>query len=1741
MMKKLVFNICLMLFLSLELSAQYTTILDPNFEAKLGILGYDDISGDGKVPTDSIKNVTSLDIRNSNILDLTGIEGFTSLTTLNCSNNPLTTSFDISQNTLLQSLDAQRAQFTQIDISANIALKVLKVQNSALDELNVEANTALETLECQKTDISEINIINNVNLKVVNLNSLGLEVLDISNNLLLEDFKMTGYSAITSFDFSKHTNLKRLWLQNADLLALNVRNGNNKIFIDFRIENNPNLNCVAVDDVDYSTTKWTNVDSASIYANFCEYTTIPDINFEKALESLGFDDITGDGQVPTALINTVTSIDVSNKEISNLAGIKSFTALETLIVDNNELEDLDVSGLSQLSYLSANTNELENLNVKDCEQLKELKANTNNLFDLDFTTNTNLEILELDNNLSESINLAANTNLVTLSLKETPLLGLNLTANKALINLYIDDSHMYFLNIKNGTNQLIQNFSVTGNPDLTCIVVDNVAYSTTKWTDIDATANFSDTYCRYTTISDPNFEAALFDLDYDDIAGDGQVPTALIEYVYSLDLVSLDITNLSGIKDFKSLTSLTITNTPVEDFDFSVLPQLKRIDFRNNSFVTLDISKNTNLIQVIVNKQENLQTLKLNNGKNEQLTIVEILTNTNLGCIVVDNTTDFLNHWEDEITATNTVRDHPCYYTEIPDINFEAVLYNLGYDDIENDGLVPTALIENVTSLDLISVDIGNLSGLEDFKALADLKLIDIPMTSFDFSMVSQLEKIFINDCEFTNINLVENTSLTEIVIDSNEYLETLEINNEENAQLTNVVIQFNSNLGCVVVDNTTDFLTSWGALNVTLEEIVRDIPCGYTAIPDVNFEIALYILGYDDIREDGLVPTALIENITSLSIVYDGISNIKGIEDFVALETLDAQSNNLTSIDVSKLKELKNLDLSSNPIKSIDLSLNTKLVELDLKNTNISFLNIEENEALETLVINETGVLSNIIFGNNTKLTSLFATDNLLTSLNLSNFTALTQVSLSNNNLNFLSVKNGNNKNVTFFKTTGNSNLTCIQVDDAAYSTTNWKDTIWKDIDDTTSFSDTYCRYTRIEDPSFEAALGSLSYDDISGDRQVPTELIENVTSLILQDTDIRDLSGLEGFKALENLEMTANPVREFDFSKLLLLKEVTFNNNGFINLNFADNPSITKINVGYHDNLETINLKNENNANLTEVAFQGNDVLECIAVDNAVDFVSNWPSSTPDTKVYQNYPCEYTLIPDTNFEAALEALGYDDISGDGFILTENIEYVTSLDVSEKMISNLKGIEDFMALEFLICSKNELDSLDVSKNENLISLIAFRNSLASINLKENKKLEELNLTNNNISSVNLEENEKLISLKMNSNSLTSINVKNNIHLEFLQLNNNVNISEIDITSNKALKELALEDCSTSDLDISNNNNLIGLYILNNNLTSLDLSNNKLLQWIHIGGNQLEGYLDLSSFNNLQEVDVSNSNFTAVNLKNGNTTNIYYLDATENPSLTCIQIDDVTYANSEVTGGSFYIDNQTSFNVDCGYNFSIAPKVILEGAFKLDAGNTVMHDNLRNNTTVLIPTTSPYSESEFCDETIFSTTGENAVVDWVEVQLRSITDISEIEATKSALLLRNGTIVDTDGVSPVLFSRIQEDFYVAITHRNHLTVVSASPISFNGTTTNIDFTNTSNVLNGSNALIEVATSVFAFPAGDVSNRGQIQNLGISNTILQLGNSGYSVFDVDMNGQVQNIDINIIRKNLGKGEQIQLPD
>ncbi len=97
----------------------------------------------------------------------------------------------------------------------------------------------------------------------------------------------------------------------------------------------------------------------------------------------------------------------------------------------------------------------------------------------------------------------------------------------------------------------------------------------------------------------------------------------------------------------------------------------------------------------------------------------------------------------------------------------------------------------------------------------------------------------------------------------------------------------------------------------------------------------------------------------------------------------------------------------------------------------------------------------------------------------------------------------------------------------------------------------------------------------------------------------------------------------------------------------------------------------------------------VQCVSVDQFYLFVDEFELSTDPM---------YTFVPDDNFEQALIDLGYDDVLNDS-VLTANISGVTSLNVNDKSISDLTGIEGFTALTDLDCNTNQLTSLEDRKS----------------------------------------------------------------------------------------------------------------------------------------------------------------------------------------------------------------------------------------------------------------------------------------------------------------------------------------------------------------------------------------------------------------------------------------------------------
>jgi len=181
----------------------------------------------------------------------------------------------------------------------------------------------------------------------------------------------------------------------------------------------------------------------------------------------------------------------------------------------------------------------------------------------------------------------------------------------------------------------------------------------------------------------------------------------------------------------------------------------------------------------------------------------------------------------------------------------------------------------------------------------------------------------------------------------------------------------------------------------------------------------------------------------------------------------------------------------------------------------------------------------------------------------------------------------------------------------------------------------------------------------------------------------------------------------------------------------------------------------------------------------------------------------------------------------------------------------------------------------------------------------------------------------------------------------------------------------------------------------------------------------------------------------------------------------------------------------------------------------------------------LIPLSQPYGPAPWN----YSGTEQVAsippgVVDWILIELRTGTAGSTKAATRAAFLLSNGAIVDLDGTSPVKFDGTSaRNYYVVLRHRNHLAVMSASPLPLSATSAVYDFTTAQAKAFGSAPMVPLTGGAFGLYAGDVTGNGILKYSGSGNDsgpiYARIGGgsvsatmSGYFSEDTNMNGIVK---------------------
>lgn len=130
-----------------------------------------------------------------------------------------------------------------------------------------------------------------------------------------------------------------------------------------------------------------------------------------------------------------------------------------------------------------------------------------------------------------------------------------------------------------------------------------------------------------------------------------------------------------------------------------------------------------------------------------------------------------------------------------------------------------------------------------------------------------------------------------------------------------------------------------------------------------------------------------------------------------------------------------------------------------------------------------------------------------------------------------------------------------------------------------------------------------------------------------------------------------------------------------------------------------------------------------------------------------------------------------------------------TFLDLQNKNITSLAGIEYFTDLEFLDCTGNQLTTLDVTKLTSLMYLVCNDNQLTALDVTGLTSLKNLFCSDNQLTTLDVTGLTSLTDLECNGNQLVSLDVSTLKELQILWCHGN-KMTALDITNNAYLGDL---------------------------------------------------------------------------------------------------------------------------------------------------------------------------------------------------------------------------------------------------------------------------------------------------------------------------------------------------------------
>ena len=719
------------------------------------------------------------------------------------------------------------------------------------------------------------------------------------------------------------------------------------------------------------------------------------------------------------------------------------------------------------------------------------------------------------------------------------------------------------------------------------------------------------------------------------------------------------------------------------------------------------------------------------------------------------------------------------------------------------------------------------------------------------------------------------------------------------------------------------------------------------------------YVIENIDLNEDGMLNDSEIQSVREIKVPGYGIVSLKGIEHFEYLEILNCYDNDLTMLDIGKNPRLRALDCSGNMIRQMDLLSNNALhyilTDPDVNLTRKPFFTVVEgcdpghqdpSVSYKIVRINELNfpdqTFRNVIKNDYDLDSNEFLTED--------EWEDVTEIMIRNKSI-------GNLEGIGYFKSleyldcsfnsldpvdlSYNPDLTKILVDPEVELVGAREDLV------ITHPGEVYADHVKIDATNFpDETFRKYISDEFDSDSSGSLDMGEQNHVQIIEvfNSGITDLKGLEYFPTLEYLYIWGNDLTSLDVSQNTQLRAL-----------FCENNRLTSLDVSHNTLLEVLHCQ-END--ITSLDVTQNRKMKELTVDNGVELTGGeWvmvnrsgqdPSLPEGETSGEDVTADETEtdleineehFPDTTFRSYISE--YADSDNNGVLSYEERTEVIGIDIYDRGISSLAGIEYFPELDNLWCSKNELTELDVSRNRKLDTLVCDDNHLTSLDVSRNTVLSELSCCGNELTALDVSMNPELRELYCSRNGLKTVDVSRNPKLEVLHCSevgltsldvrynpelttlmcswnqlktvdisnnpklvslycgyNGVDFTTLDVSNNPKLQDFSCAWNGLKSLDVSHNPDLIYLFCERNQFTDLDLSSNTELQFLQCYDNDLTA-LDLSHNSKLSFISCSRNELTALDVSSCteldrlscNENHLTKLDLSRNTALTYVQID----------------------------------------------------------------------------------------------------------------------------------------------------------------------------------------------------------------------------------------------------------